>query len=114
MTSGMRSRAYWVVRPGAGEIREALLPVPDAGSVLVRTLCSGISRGTESLVFQGRVPASQYATMRCPFQDGNFPAPVKYGYGSVGRVESGPRSWWGNESSVCIRIRIFTWCRSTQ
>ena len=90
MTSGMRSRAYWVVRPGAGEIREALLPVPDAGSVLVRTLCSGISRGTESLVFQGRVPASQYATMRCPFQDGNFPAPVKYGYGSVGRVESGP------------------------
>jgi len=66
------------------------LPAAGTGEVLVRTQCSGISRGTESLVFRGRVPASQYESMRCPFQDGTFPAPVKYGYASVGRIESGP------------------------
>jgi threonine dehydrogenase-like Zn-dependent dehydrogenase len=53
-------------------------------------LFSGISRGTETLVFQHRVPPSQYAAMRCPFQDGEFPAPVKYGYSAVGRVVRGP------------------------
>lgn len=55
--------------------------------VAVRTLYSGISRGTESLVFHGRVPPSQYDAMRCPFQEGQFPGPVKYGYMSVGVVE---------------------------
>jgi len=58
--------------------------------VLVRTLVSGVSRGTESLVFRGGVPASQYDAMRAPFQEGDFPGPVKYGYLNVGLVESGP------------------------
>jgi threonine dehydrogenase-like Zn-dependent dehydrogenase len=56
----------------------------------VRALRSAISRGTESLVFAGRVPTDQYETMRAPFQDGDFPGPVKYGYLSVGVVEQGP------------------------
>jgi len=58
--------------------------------VLVRTLRSGVSRGTETLVFRGRVPPEQYATMRAPFQEGEFPGPVKYGYLNVGVVERGP------------------------
>jgi threonine dehydrogenase-like Zn-dependent dehydrogenase len=41
-------------------------------------------------VFRGGVPPSQYATMRAPFQEGDFPAPVKYGYLNVGAVEQGP------------------------
>lgn len=56
----------------------------------MRTLYSGVSRGTETLVFRGGVPESQHASMRAPFQDGDFPAPVKYGYLSVGQVEEGP------------------------
>ncbi len=56
----------------------------------MRTLRSGISRGTETLVFRGGVPADQYAAMRAPFQEGEFPAPVKYGYLNVGVVEHGP------------------------
>jgi threonine dehydrogenase-like Zn-dependent dehydrogenase len=59
--------------------------------VEVRALFSGISRGTEALVFRGHVPASEYERMRAPFQIGDFPAPVKYGYASVGLVERGPR-----------------------
>jgi threonine dehydrogenase-like Zn-dependent dehydrogenase len=57
---------------------------------VVRTLRSAVSRGTEALVFDGRVPPSQYDAMRAPFQDGTFPGPVKYGYLNVGLVEDGP------------------------
>lgn len=83
-------RAFWVREPGHGEIRPVELPVPGDGDVLVRTVYSAVSRGTESLVFRGGVPASQHHIMRAPFQDGDFPAPVKYGYLNVGEVERGP------------------------
>ncbi|MBE1500726.1 threonine dehydrogenase-like Zn-dependent dehydrogenase [Amycolatopsis lexingtonensis] len=83
-------QAFWVQRPGVGELREERLPEPGSDEVLVRTLCSGVSRGTETLVFRGGVPASQHDVMRAPFQDGGFPGPVKYGYLNVGVVERGP------------------------
>jgi threonine dehydrogenase-like Zn-dependent dehydrogenase len=63
--------------------------------VLVRALRSGISRGTETLVFRGGVPRDQYTAMRAPFQEGDFPGPVKYGYLSVGTVEEGPAALRG-------------------
>jgi threonine dehydrogenase-like Zn-dependent dehydrogenase len=84
------ARAFWLVEPGRGEIRPASLPDPGADEVQVRTLWSGISRGTESLIFRGRVPEREYDTMAAPFQDGRLPGPVKYGYLNVGTVESGP------------------------
>ncbi|HKO51338.1 MAG TPA: zinc-binding alcohol dehydrogenase [Polyangiaceae bacterium] len=83
------ARAFWVVEPGRGELRSEELRSPAAGEVLVRTLYSAVSRGTESLVFRGHVPASEYQRMRCPQQVGEFPGPLKYGYSSVGVVESG-------------------------
>jgi threonine dehydrogenase-like Zn-dependent dehydrogenase len=89
------ARAFWLAEPGRGEIRPADLPEPTSGEVLVRTLRTGISRGTESLVFSGRVPPSQYAAMRAPHQEGDFPGPVKYGYLNVGVVEQGPRELAG-------------------
>jgi threonine dehydrogenase-like Zn-dependent dehydrogenase len=84
------ARAFWVTAPGRGEIRSVDLPEPGPGDVVVRTLASGVSRGTETLVFRGEVPPSQYAEMRAPFQCGTFPAPVEYGYLNVGVVEQGP------------------------
>ncbi|MDT0320498.1 MDR/zinc-dependent alcohol dehydrogenase-like family protein [Streptomyces millisiae] len=89
------ARALWLSSPGCVEIRDVHLPSPAAGEVLVRTLFSGVSRGTETLVFHGRVPASEYAAMRAPFQEGEFPGPVKYGYLNVGVVEEGPASLLG-------------------
>ncbi|HXZ00537.1 MAG TPA: zinc-binding alcohol dehydrogenase [Stellaceae bacterium] len=83
------ARAFWLAEPGRGEIRPMALAPPGPGEVLVRALVSGISRGSESLVFRGGVPESQRRSMRCPFQEGDFPAPVKYGYASVGVVEAG-------------------------
>jgi threonine dehydrogenase-like Zn-dependent dehydrogenase len=84
------AKAFWVAEPGRGEIRTVKLPVQTPDDVVVRALYSGISRGTEALVFNGRVPESERERMRAPFQEGSFPAPVKYGYANVGRVELGP------------------------
>jgi threonine dehydrogenase-like Zn-dependent dehydrogenase len=84
------AHAYWIREPGVGELRAEALPTPGPDEVLVATRYSGVSRGTEALVFRGGVPASQHAAMRAPFQDGEFPGPVKYGYLNVGRVERGP------------------------
>jgi threonine dehydrogenase-like Zn-dependent dehydrogenase len=83
-------QAFWVQSPGTGQLREEVLPEPGPDDVLVRTLYSGVSRGTETLVFRGGVPASQHDVMRAPFQEGEFPGPVKYGYLNVGVVERGP------------------------
>lgn len=87
--------AFWLRRPGEGEIRAVPLAQPGPDDVLVSTCYSGISRGTEALVFTGRVPASQYAAMRAPFQDGDFPGPLKYGYLNVGVVQEGPAALRG-------------------
>ncbi|MER7929834.1 zinc-binding alcohol dehydrogenase [Streptomyces sp. NPDC096057] len=84
------ARAFWLRSPHQGEIRDVVLPDPGEDEIVVRTLWSGVSRGTEALVFRGQVPRSQWDVMRAPFQDGDFPAPVKYGYLSVGVVEEGP------------------------
>jgi 2-desacetyl-2-hydroxyethyl bacteriochlorophyllide A dehydrogenase len=83
----LAARAFWIAAPGRGEIRQEVLRAPSAGEVVVHTLFSGISRGTEALVFSGRVPRSEWSRMRAPFQDGEFPGPLKYGYATVGRVE---------------------------
>jgi len=83
----MEARAYWTVEPGRGEIRTEEIGTPGPGEALVRTTRSGISRGTESLVHRGEVPASVRDLMRAPFQEGDLPGPVKYGYLSVGVVE---------------------------
>jgi threonine dehydrogenase-like Zn-dependent dehydrogenase len=89
------ARAFWITVPGHGEIRSEPLPAPTADQALVRTLFSGISRGTEALVFGGRVPPTEHTRMRAPFQAGEFPAPVKYGYCNVGVVEEGPAALRG-------------------
>ena len=87
--------SFWLREPGVGEIRSDRLPEAGPDDVLVRTLHSGISRGTESLVFRGGVPFGQHLTMRAPFQEGDFPGPVKYGYLNVGVVEAGPATLRG-------------------
>jgi 2-desacetyl-2-hydroxyethyl bacteriochlorophyllide A dehydrogenase len=95
------ARSFWLSSPGQGEIRETVLPDPADGEVVVRSLYSGVSRGTETLVFRGGVPQSQHAAMRAPFQEGDFPGPVKYGYLNVGVVEEGPEHLVG-QTVFCL------------
>lgn len=87
------ARALYYIAPRVAELRPTNVPLinnSESGNrVTVRALWSGISRGTEKLVFEGRVPESEFERMRAPFQEGSFPFPVKYGYSAAGVVVSG-------------------------
>lgn len=94
------ARALWIVAPGLAELREERLPPRAADQALVRTRASALSRGTERLVLEGRVPISQHAAMRAPLMTGDFPCPVKYGYCATGVVEDGPEELQGRRVFV--------------
>ncbi|NKN38941.1 zinc-binding alcohol dehydrogenase [Agrobacterium sp. a22-2] len=89
MAQTSKSRALWFPAAGTCELRDDTLPSMVDGEVRVRMLFSGISRGTENLVFAGRVPSSEFDRMRGPHMGGEFPFPVKYGYSAVGQIEAG-------------------------
>jgi NADPH:quinone reductase-like Zn-dependent oxidoreductase len=93
--SGLMARALWYESADVVALRATRLPEPTAGFACIRSLFSGISRGTERLVFGGRVPRDQWTRMRAPLQEGDFPFPVKYGYCAVGVVEAGPAELLG-------------------
>ena len=95
------STAFWISSVASGELIETTLPEPAVNEVRVRTLYSGISRGTETLVFSGKVPASEHERMRAPFQEGDFSFPVKYGYINIGIVEQGPAALQG-QTVFCL------------
>jgi NADPH:quinone reductase-like Zn-dependent oxidoreductase len=95
VSEGSTAQALWYVGEGRAEIRPETTASVGPGQVRVRALYGALSRGTERLVFFGRVPSSEYERMRAPFMAGSFPFPVKYGYSTVGRVEDGPRELEG-------------------
>ncbi|WP_244936144.1 zinc-dependent alcohol dehydrogenase [Methylobacterium currus] len=84
-------RALWYSAAGQAELRQERLSPPGPDGVRARTLWTALSRGTERLVFEGRVPASVAGRMRAPAQSGEFPFPVKYGYCAVAETEDGER-----------------------
>ncbi len=85
----MASKALWYVGKKRAELRDEVVAAPAAGELRVRARFGAVSRGTERLVFEGRVPESEFERMRAPFMGGAFPHPVKYGYSIVGTVEEG-------------------------
>ena len=89
------ARALWYVTRGRAELRPVPLPPAGPEDVRIKTLWSALSRGTERLVFEGRVPMTESGRMRAPLQEGDFPYPVKYGYCAVGLVEEGPPALQG-------------------
>lgn len=95
------SKALWHMAPGTIHAQiDTLLPVRE-GEVRVETHYSAISRGTERLVSLGAVPESEWQTMRAPFQSGEFPFPIKYGYSTAGTVAEGPDGLMG-KSVFCL------------
>jgi threonine dehydrogenase-like Zn-dependent dehydrogenase len=85
----MPAQALWYVERGRVELRDEIVGAPKPGEVRVRARYGAVSRGTERLVFEGRVPESEFDRMRAPFMAGTFPYPVKYGYATVGTVQEG-------------------------
>ena len=109
------ARAFWLRSPGVGEIRPVTLPAPGPDEVLVRTLVLRGQPGHRDAGLPGRVPASQYAAMRAPFQEGDFPGPVKYGYLNVGVVEARPAGAARSDGVLPVPAPdARTWCRPTR
>ena len=93
----MAAKALWYVAPGKAELRPEPLPALREGMCRVKTSFSALSKGTETLVFEGHVPETEWQRMRAPFQAGDFPYPVKYGYALTGRVIEGPQELIGHD-----------------
>src|ERR1700749_3381998 len=84
--SDVPARALFHIAPRSGEIRELPAPRPAAGEVLVRTLSSGISGGTERLEDRGEIPADLALDDTIGARGGTFSSPFAYGYACVGEV----------------------------
>jgi len=73
------------------QIRELPTPQPAAGEVIVTTLFSGISSGTERLIYRGEFPEGLALDDTIDALGGEFRYPFPYGYACVGEV----KDWHG-------------------
>jgi 2-desacetyl-2-hydroxyethyl bacteriochlorophyllide A dehydrogenase len=99
MVSTHSRRTLYFSAPGVIEIQEGELPAPGPEQILVKTLLSGISAGTEMLLYRGQFPTGIPVDESIPELSGDFSYPIKYGYALVGKViETGARvdpAWMG-------------------
>jgi 2-desacetyl-2-hydroxyethyl bacteriochlorophyllide A dehydrogenase len=82
----MKARQLWFTGPQQLELREQQLPALAPGHILVKSLCSAISAGTEMLIYRGQLPSdiSLDATLASLQQQKTYP--MQYGYACVGRI----------------------------
>tara|TARA_B100001778_G_C18562745_1_gene618569 strand:- start:526 stop:1518 length:993 start_codon:yes stop_codon:yes gene_type:complete len=91
--SKISAESFWVKKRNTSFIKRHTLSIPQKNQALIETIYSGISYGTEKIVYTGSVPKSQRNLMKCPFQEGEFGGTVKYGYMNVGKVIEGSRKY---------------------
>ena len=91
--SKLTAESFWVKKRNASFIKQHSLSIPQKNQALIKTIYSGISYGTEKIVYTGSVPKSQRKLMKCPFQEGEFGGIVKYGYMSIGKVIEGSKAY---------------------
>ena len=82
----MPGRALYFTGPESVTVRERSIPEPGSTEVRVRTELSGISPGTELLVYRGEVDSDLVTDETIDALDGTFSYPLQYGYAAVGRV----------------------------
>jgi len=83
------TESFWINKKNNSCIKKHIIDAPGKSEALIKTIYSGISYGTEKIVYTGDVPKSQRELMRCPYQMGDFGSDVKYGYINVGKVVKG-------------------------
>ena len=91
----LNAKSFWIKGKNDSYIKSHNVSLPKKGEVLIETIYSGISYGTEKVVYTGSVPKSQLNLMRCPHQEGNFGTDVKYGYMNIGKVIQGAPKFKG-------------------
>jgi 2-desacetyl-2-hydroxyethyl bacteriochlorophyllide A dehydrogenase len=82
----MLRQALYFLGPSQVEVREEPVPEPDPGQVLVKTLVSAISPGTEMLIYRNQFPSEMPIDATISSLAGTFHYPLKYGYATVGQV----------------------------
>lgn len=83
---GVKRRTVYFTAPRQAELREEPLPALGADEVLVETLCSAISAGTEMLIYRGRFPRELETDPVISALRGGFEFPIAYGYACVGII----------------------------
>jgi Threonine dehydrogenase and related Zn-dependent dehydrogenases len=84
----VKRKTLYFTAPGQVELREEALPELGAEEVLVETVCSAISAGTEMLVYQGRFPRDIETDSIISSLRGSLAYPLAYGYASVGKIKA--------------------------
>ena len=82
----MESHTLYFTAPGQVAIQEETLPPPGTGQVLVQSVLSAISSGTELLVYRGQFPTGLPVDESLSVLSGAFAYPLRYGYSTVGHV----------------------------
>ena len=93
----MQAKALWHLSPTQSTVKEEELAVPDTGNILLQSVFSLISNGTERIVASGLVPKELQAHMGVPYMGGSFEFPIKYGYSLVAQgkaLEGGEPSFF--------------------
>ncbi len=91
-----KTKSYWIDKKNKGYFKSGEISSVNSNELVVKTLFSGISYGTEKLVYSGKVPKSQKNLMKCPYQEGDFGNDIKYGYINIGKVIDGDKSYLGS------------------
>ena len=86
------AQSFWVYKKKGRIKEESINTILQEDELLVKAHYSGISYGTEKIVFDSQVPSNQYKFMRAPHQVGEFNKEVKYGYLNIGKVIDGPKA----------------------
>lgn len=82
----MKRVSVWFTGRRAISIKEERVPSLQADQVLVQTMMSAISPGTELLVYRGQAPQDMPRDTKIPALAGSLRFPLKYGYAVVGRI----------------------------
>ncbi len=79
-------RSLFFVAPYHVSVRKERIGLPGPNEILVQTVVSSISAGTELLVYRNRFPKELLVDESIPGLKQKFGYPMKYGYSAVGRV----------------------------
>ena len=82
----MPASSLWFTSPRNCELRRATARPPAENEVRIEALFSGISHGTEMLVYRGECPKGLSLDSALPTLQGDFNFPINYGYANVGRI----------------------------
>jgi threonine dehydrogenase-like Zn-dependent dehydrogenase len=109
----MKTHALWHISPDASAILEHDLPAGNDHMLLVKSLYSLVSMGTERIVASALMPSAVWNQMAVPYMEGTFSLPCKYGYSLTGKVLKGPAEYKGKTVHLMHPHQDRLWVNAT-